>query len=257
MTPVQDYMKDNGLENIYGERNFLIPVARKCPTCNGGFTDMVKTFKKFSGIPETFYDKRYSEFNWDIYLDENGNQVNTTNSRKAVESFLDNFDTWEEKGMGLYIYSTTKGAGKTFLASCICNELMNRIAIRTRFVNASDLLTISQSGDRNAPDEYKRNPLKLLHDCRFLVLDDVGQKNTGSEWLGDILYKILDDRMNRGRVTVITSNLSISSLNLDARVIDRIERICVPIKLPEIEVRSKESREKKMELYKELGLVKS
>lgn len=250
-----EYAKENGLDHIYGKKDFDIWVSKKCPYCNGGFADNVKEAKKISGIPHTFYDKRMDAFDWDIYIGDNGKPADVTNVKKGINSFVNQFETWEENSMGLFIYSRTKGSGKTFLASCICNELMSTRAMKTRFVNASDLIEISNSGDKNSFDEYKRNPMKLLHECKFLVIDDLGQKNLGSDWLADILYKLLDYRMIHNRITIITANMPVEEIPFEERIKDRINKMCMPMHLPEICVRSKETRANKIELLKKVGLM--
>lgn len=238
-----EYAKENGKPHIYGDNDPMIWVSKKCPFCNGGFSENVKVAKKLAGIPETFYNKRLDAFDWSVYVDDRGNMADTTAQQDGIKSFIDKFDVWESKNIGLYIYSKTKGAGKTFLASCICNELMHLKAIRTRFVNASSLIDVSQTEDS-----------KLLYECKFLVIDDLGQKHLGNDWLEDILYKILDERMTNKRMTVITSNVEIKALPFNERITDRIDKLCMPFHLPETCVRSKETREERQELLKELGL---
>lgn len=250
-----EYARENGLDHIYGTKDFNIWVSKKCPYCNGGFAENVKEAKKFSGIPHTFYDKRMDAFDWNVYVGDNGQIVDTTNIKNGINSFITQFETWEENCMGLFIYSRTKGSGKTFLASCICNELMSTRAIKTRFVNASDLIEISNSGDKNSFDEYKRNPMKLLHECKFLVIDDLGQKNLGNDWLADILYKLLDYRMIHNRLTIITANMPVEEIPFEERIKDRVNKMCMPMHLPEICVRSKETRANKIELLKKVGLM--
>ena len=251
---MKDYIEQNHLEHIYEDEDFETRVSRKCPTCHGGFSGRVDTAKKQAGIPTTFYDKRLEAFDWDLYITDEGKAADTSSHQKAVSSFVNDFEDWEKKNMGLYIWSKVKGSGKSFLASCICNELMHTRAIRTRFVNTSDLIDLVQSGDKDSPEEYKRNPLKLLQECKFLVLDDIGQRNN-SDWLEDILYKLLDERMRNGRLTVITSNMNIDNLPFDDRISDRISAICLPLHLPEIKIRSKESRDKRSDFLKEMGLI--
>ena len=251
-----EYAKSNGLPHIYGDKDPYIWVSKKCPFCNGGFAEDVKQARKNSDIPSSFYDKRMKDFDWNAYIRDDGTLVDTADIQRGVQSFIEKFDIWEKKNIGLYICGKTKGSGKTFLASCICNELMYQNAIRTRFVRASELIDISQSGDKNALDESKRNPMKLIYECKFLVIDDLGQKNTGKEWLEDELFKLLDYRMTNGRMTMITSNLDIKQLPFNERVKDRIEKICVEMHLPEICVRTKEARENRQTLFRELGLIK-
>ena len=87
------------------------------------------------------------------------------------------------------------------------------------------------------------------------VIDDLGQKNTGKEWLEDELFKLLDYRMTNNRMTLVTSNLDIKQLPFNERIKDRLEKITVEMHLPEVCVRTKEARENRQALFKELGLI--
>ena len=252
--PVQEYIQRNGLVNIYGKENWDMDVGIKCPLCNGGMDIRVQQAKSSANIPETFYDKRLTDFDWN-YVDDSGNAVDLTKHKGVVESFVKDYEKWDDKGLGLYIYSECKGSGKTFLASCICNELMATKAMRTRFVNASDLIKISQSGEYWSNDMYKKDPLLLLYNCKFLVIDDLGQKNCGGEWIEDLLYTLLNDRINNKKVTVITSNVKINQLPFDERITDRINSMCVPLHLPEVRRRGKDAQRVKHDFMKEIGLV--
>lgn len=241
-------------QRIYG-KDVALDYAEPCPACNGGFADRVETSKKLADIPESFTDKPFTAFKWDIYKDDKGFTVNLSEQKKFIESFINDFEKWSENGLGLYLWSRVKGSGKTFLASTICNELMNRYAIRTKFVSASNLINIAQSGDRNSHDRYERDPISLLCECKVLVLDDLGQKVSGNQWIGDILFQILDERMQSKLVTLITSNVRLSELNFDDRIVDRLNKMCQPIPLPNYCVRAKESNDMKRNLFKELGLM--
>lgn len=244
---IETYGEDNKISNIY---------SYPCPTCKGGLAEKTETAKKVSNIPPTFYNKNYESFNWNIYKDESGNKVDMEKKKRLVESYLKDFDKWCKDGLGLYIHSKTKGSGKTFLASCICNELMERYGIKTKFVRATDLLDISQSGDKNSPDEYKREPIKLLCKCKLLVVDDIGQKKTGAEWLNEILFRISDERMSNKLSTIYTSNLELEELNIDDRIIERINKVSFSVSLPEYNVRSTESYNSKLDFLKSMGLMK-
>ena len=239
-----------------GYEGVMTTFAEPCPTCKGGLAERTETAKKLSNIPVVFYDTNYKSFNWDIYGDSSGNTVNLSKVRKLVEDFLWNYKKWKSKGYGLYIHSKTKGSGKTFLASCLCNELMELYGIKTRFVSATQLLEISQSGDKNSYDEYKREPIKLLCNCELLVIDDIGQKKTGYDWMNEVLFRIVDERMTRGLVTIFTSNLEVDELVLDDRIIERISKVSLSMRLPEFNVRSKESYDEKVQFLKDMGLMK-
>lgn len=238
---------------VYGN-DVLLCMAQLCPDCRGVTSSRTEMFKKSSNIPLTYYNSKYSDFNWGIYQDSSGKAVNLESQKKAVDDFINAYREWKKEGLGFYIYSKTKGSGKSFLASCICNELMQRYNIKTYFVNTSKLLDIAQSGDKDSPDKYKREPLELLSNCELLVLDDIGQKRTGGEWLSEILFKIVDDRMNQRLVTIFTSNVELDSLNIDERIIERINKIAFTLGLPEYNVRSRDSIQGKLDFIKRRSL---
>ena len=234
---------------VYGN-DVSVCMAQECHTCRGATSSRTEMFKKSSNIPLAYYNNKYADFDWSIYQDSTGNTINLEMQRKAVNDFINAYREWKEEGLGFYIYSKTKGSGKTFLASCLCNELMQRYNIKTLFVNTSKLLDIAQSRDKDSPDKYKREPLELLSNCELLVLDDIGQKRTGGEWLSEILFKIIDDRMNQKLVTIFTSNLELDALNIDERIIERINKMAFTLGLPEYNVRSREANQSKVNFIK-------
>lgn len=240
-------------KEVYGERA-VIDYAVPCPACNGGFVGKVKSLKAHADIPSAFYDRGYQDFLWGAYKSE-GKKIDLSDQRRFVDSFVYSFEKWEEKGLGLYIWGKTKGCGKTFLASCISNELMTLYAVRAKFVSCTSLLDLAKSCNPEGRSDFERDPIGVLCSCRVLVLDDLGQKNTGTDWLTDILFRITDARMQKKRVTIITSNIKLSELNFEDRVVDRLYKLCQPIPLPDYCFRTKEANAVKQEFFHELGLL--
>lgn len=232
-------------QKVYGD-NRLIDYARECPYCNGGFDSHVEEVKQRATIPDSYLENRINDFDWDIYRNSKGNKEDVSKQREFITSFIENFDKWCEVPMGLYINSKTRGSGKTFLASCICNEIIKRYAYITKFVSAIDLIDISK-GDND--------PLKPLRECRLLVIDDIGSKLNGQEWLNDILFSIIDYRYQHKLTMIITSNLPIKKLNIDDRLYSRIDKMTQNIPLPEYSVRQMKANQEKLRLFKELNLM--
>lgn len=241
-------------KEVYGEAREL-DYAIPCPLCKGGHAQKVETMRTLAEIPQAFYDKKYSSFDWTLYRDPEGKALDLSKQKRFIDSFISAFEQWEGMGLGLYIWGHIKGCGKTFLASCICNELMSRYAMGTRFVSVTNLLNIAQSADRSGRTEWERDPIGFLCSCKLLVLDDLGQKLTGSEWLTDILFRITDERMQKKLVTIVTSNIRLSELSFDDRVVDRINKTCQPIPLPDYCVRAKEANDQKVSFFREMGLI--
>lgn len=238
---------------VYGD-NRLVPYACICTHCNGGHAEKVERIKKHAEIPPAYYDSNLSMFNWDIYMDEQGKKLDLSLQRKYIESFVEHFNEWEKTGVGLYICSKTRGSGKTFLASCICNSLIEKYPMNTKFVSASELIDIQKNASETGT-EYERDPIALLCNCKLLVIDDLGQKQTGADWLNDILFRIIDNRTQKKLVTIITSNFEMRELQLESRTVGRIDENCKRIPLPEFCVRSRVGKQKQLELFGKLGLI--
>lgn len=246
------YKADRG--EIYGTGGpVLIDYAAPCPECSGGLEVRSEAVRQRANIPASYCDATLRQFDWEYQ--ENGKPANMEGKRKVVDSFIADFTEWEKDGMGLYIHSRTRGSGKTFLASCICNELMKSGAMVTKFVRAGDLIDIAKSADPTSPNLYEREPVRLLQACKLLVLDDIGQKQSGAAWHEDILFQIIDQRVNDGLVTIYTSNVRLDQLEIDDRIVSRIYQKSVELRLPEYSHRTKAANLHKVAFLKERGVI--
>lgn len=252
-----DREQQQRLQAIYGELGNHHPYTIPCRRCNGGHVTKVEIAKNAAKIPNSFYDKKISDFDWNIYRDQEGKEINTSKQKSMVENFIDDFAEWERdddtKGVGFYIYSSMKGSGKTLLASAICNSLISKYPMQTRFVSASQLLNLAKQSDGSG--NYERDPLSLLCNCKLLVLDDLGQKNSGSDWMNDVLFQIVDARYQQKLITIYTSNVPLQSLDFDDRIVDRIYKTSIKLSLPEYCVRAREANEQQRRIFKKYGLM--
>ena len=234
-------------KKVYGDDR-LLDYAEPCPYCNGGFEHKAEEVKQRATIPDSYLNNLLGDFDWDIYVDAKGNKIDVSKQKEFITSFIDDFEKWSDVPLGLYINSKTRGSGKTFLASCICNEIIKKYACVTKFVSAIDLIDISK-GDND--------PLKPLKECRLLVLDDVGAKLNGQEWLNDILFSIIDYRYQHKLTMIITSNIPLKRLKIDDRLDSRIDKMTQNIPLPECSVRQLKANQDKLKLFKNLNLIKT
>lgn len=230
--------------------------VRKCSRCNGATDTYSQVIKERANIPAAFYNDDMSRFNRNIYVDTDGKAIDISKQMKLVDSFIEDFQKWEREGMGLYIFSGMKGSGKTFLASCICNSLISKYPMVTKFVSAPNLIELSQQGvNGKYATQYDRDPIELLCNCKLLVLDDLGAKTGGIDWQNDLLFRITDARMQQKLVTIYTSNIEMENLNFDDRVTDRIYKTSLQISLPEKCIRAREANEKKRDFLKDMGIL--
>lgn len=216
----------------------------ECPHCKQVQKQRVHDMQQASDVPSAFYNSRMKDFDWDIYKG-----VPLQRPAALVHKFITEFDKWQKQGLGLYIYSGMKGSGKTFLASCICNELTEK-GVATKFVSANDLIRLDSIDSSDG-----KHIIEGLCNAKVLVLDDLMSKEgKGGNWLSEILFRITDYRMIHKKVTIFTSNLPLSELQIDDRVLDRINRMVVPMTLPNQCIRSLKAKDETQQFLTSLGL---
>lgn len=239
-----------GTFGVYLEPKEIV-FTEPCPECRGGHEGKVEKVRHRANIPPAYYEATLEAFDWNGYEDDKGT-VDLSLQKKFVDSFVNDFEKWQAEGLGLYIYSSIRGTGKTFLASCICNELMKQKALVSKFVSASELIKMDHEDSKT---NFEKSQIETLCECSLLVIDDLGQQKSGENWLDDILFRIIDYRYQHKLVTCITSNIELKRLRLDDRVSDRLNKMCQNLPLPEISYRQKESNKSKKEFFKDLGLM--
>lgn len=240
------YCQDTGLilekridSVTYGEPNEL-EYAVTCPHC-GGIAARAEGFQKLSHMPLVFCKDDLSNIDWDIYTDDKGKKIDISDVKELIELFVEHFMDKDGEGEGLYFYSKSRGSGKTYLATCLANTLMNKYGISAKFVSASELIALDKKED---------DQIEGLCTCRLLILDDLGAVKSAADWNNSIIFRIIDSRLNSRLSTVITSNCTIEKLPVDTRIIDRIFSIALEIHLPEVSIRLQKSRQAHVDLIR-------
>ena len=164
-----------------------------------------------SGMPKEYTYKRGKDFNWDYYRDDTNPQKNIANA------FISRYEEFRRSGRGLYIYSATKGSGKTLLACCLANEVMERYNAVVKFVQVLDYIDLIKRKDEDA--DMERHSLKR---CGLLILDDVGVQTEKQEWINNALFSLVDERYRNMLPTLYTSNVPIEKASGDDRIQSRI-----------------------------------
>lgn len=210
-----------------------VEYGREC-SCGKRRKDIMANRVAFAEVPEVFKDMRLDSFKVDAY--ERAESVeNAKRAVKAINYWLNEFEAMKERGMGLYLYSNTKGSGKTRISVSIANELMYEKQQRVKFATSLDIINeIKASWDRKGESESK-----LLFDLStvdVLIIDDFGTEQA-KDWIGERFYQIVNTRYVDKKITIFTSNYSLDRLNYDDRITNRIKERTFPIPFPEESVR--------------------
>lgn len=187
----------------------------------------------FAEIPEAFKGINLKEFRTDIYQKEESKKK-ISDACQIIRAYLDDFGNQKEDGMGLYIYSQTKGSGKTHIAAGIANELLKNYVVKFS-VSITIIQEIKNTWGKDA--EYSESKLlDALSTTDILVIDDFGVE-TPAGWINDKFYQIINERYINKKVTIFTSNEPLETLQYDDRITNRIRERTYQIAFPEESVR--------------------
>ena len=178
---------------------------------------------------------RLSTFRSDVYRE--------TESRKKilaacaiVKEYLEHFHDEKRKGMGLYIYSSTKGSGKTRMAASIGNELMEKHDTAVKFSTSTKILSEIRKTYEPGTIITESKLIDALVTTEVLIIDDFGTEKV-TDWVKDKFYEIINSRYVEKKVTLFTSNESLDTLKYDDRITNRIKEMCYQIDFPEESIR--------------------
>lgn len=216
-------------KQLFPEYDAVIPldVGTRCPVCQG------KVKFEATGFPNIFSEADMTKFDFSEY----GSQGKLL--REVTVNFFQNFPEWERREKGLYLWSATKGSGKTFLSCCLSASVQAKYKKKLMFVSAVDYLQAVKETFKQGTDVP--NNLYGYLNCDLLILDDLGAEKP-SDWANQELFHLIDYRMCKGKQMLITSNVPPESLKCDGRVIDRISRMCLALQMPEVSVRKRRAK---------------
>ena len=144
-----------------------------------------------------------------------------------AERYVEHFPEMMQTGQGLLFWGNV-GTGKTFLAGCIANALLEQKipVLMTSFPKILNALGGLYSAERN-------ECLASLNRYTLLVIDDMGIERD-TQYTLETVYTVIDERYKSGKPFIITTNIQLDILgnpqDLEhARIYDRIMERCMPV----------------------------
>ena len=154
---------------------------------------------------------------------------------EIAKRYVQHWEEFRNSSTGLLLWGDV-GTGKSFIAGCIANALLDKgvPVIMTNFARLLNKLTDMYSGDRNAYiDSFKRYPL--------MIIDDLGIERN-SEFAREQVFSVIDSRYRSQLPMIVTTNLSLKKLKhpedmARARIYDRVLERCLPIRVNDKNIR--------------------
>lgn len=226
------------------QNDICVDFAIPCRICKGQRQNFIQETRASLILP---YYYGISAFNPNIYKDAQGNIIDFKKQYEFIRNYCENYKEVAKDIdiKGLYIHSATAGNGKTFLASCICYEMYNRHHLMPTYITENNLLDRLTANNPGA----QISPRAQLAEAPILFIDDMWRKETGREWVNDEIFNIIDYRYTHDLPTIITSNVPLTSDKIDKRIGSRLNAMCAPIKIPDVEIRNAEQQERRRRMF--------
>ena len=145
---------------------------------------------------------------------------------KTAHFYVDHWEDMKAGNIGYLLWGSV-GTGKSYLAGCIANALMEK-EISVRMTNFALIFN-----DLAATFEGKNEYISNL--CRYplLILDDFGMER-GTEYGLEQVYNVIDSRYRSGKPLIVTTNLTLTELQNPqdtphARIYDQLLEMCAPV----------------------------
>lgn len=188
-----------------------------------------------------FTDQTMREWTFE---NDNGENPQTATAHRYVEK-------WEREyaeNLGCLFWGSV-GTGKSYLAGCIANALMEK-EIPVHMTNFALILN-----DLAASFENRNEYISRL--CRYplLIIDDFGMER-GTDYGLEQVFHVIDTRYRSNKPLIATTNRPLDELKkptdtAHSRIYDRLLSMCVPIRFTGVNFRQ-ETAKRKMETMKKL-----
>jgi len=166
-------------------------------------------------------------------------------SYTIAKNYVKEYEQMKKENIGL-IFCGTVGSGKTYLACCIANALIEEYMIRVKIRNFAQIINdLQKSGFDLDKNEY----IESLTNVSVLILDDLGIERDTS-YAKEQVYNIVNSRYLKQKPTIFTTNLPYEKIqNSDdgveyERIYSRIIEMCIPIKVMGEDFRKRLQKEK-------------
>ena len=162
---------------------------------------------------------------------------NGLNSKMDIaKNYVEKWTEMSEKNQGLLLMGDT-GTGKTYMASAIANALIEK-EVSVKIVNFEYI------NNELFDTQLKNRWLEKLKSYDLLIIDDLGSERDTSYSMENV-FTVIDQRVNSGKPMIITSNIRIDDIDTTKdltkrRIYDRINLVCIPVIVNDVDIRDKE-----------------
>lgn len=210
----------NKIEKILVDMGYpkdYLDIKYECEKCmDTGFVDGKKCDCLVKLLEELTFEENasgcelelhnFSEFDLSYYPSTNAPDDPYIYMKDLLQDCIKYADTFNERSDSLLFIGNT-GLGKTFMCSCIAKRVLEKgytVIFRSILKVLEDALSY----------HFGRSDINTLDDLSnadLVILDDLGSEF--SDRSDPILYQVINDRLNKHKPTIITTNFTAQQIN--------------------------------------------
>lgn len=153
-------------------------------------SDIISRNKELANIPEHY---RSAEIE----------TVESPDARKIGMNYIRNFKKMGRTGLLLY---GDVGTGKTYLAACIANVLLNK-GISVKWLTSMQIVERGSFFNESEYAEYTHSITAL----DLLIIDDLGAER-GTEFALERVHSLVNTRISSNKPIIVTTNIDINDM---------------------------------------------
>ena len=212
-------LADNGYPEDYLDMHYTCPVCCDRGYNGSRYCDCFKTLCGKLAADELNKSAQlmlsdFDSFDLTYYAGEN--YIQMKNILEFTRQYAETFTT---KSKSILMFGET-GLGKTHLSLAIANVVLKK-GYSVIYDSAINILRNIEK--EHFSYEHSSDMIDLVMDTDLLILDDIGTEYDSSFYRATV-YNIINTRLNRGKPSIISTNLNFEGINsrYDQRVMSRI-----------------------------------
>ena len=201
------------LRSLGHEADWLDPIV-SCKKCGdsgvygGGVCDCLKKFYNAEltrdvGVLLKNGDESFEKFDLSLY------EGSARETMKSVFEIARDYADHFSPASGNLLFQGGTGLGKTFLSACVARVVAQK-GFSVCYDSASAVIAAFEAQKFDRSEEADARVRRMLA-CDLMILDDLGTE-MATPFADSALYTLINTRLNEGKNTIISTNLSYDEL---------------------------------------------
>lgn len=205
--------------------------------------ELIRAGIESAGLSALIKTQNFDTFRLDYYKDKD-RALMESNVRRLMQ-FAQSFSATTSDS---WLFFGATGLGKTHLSTAVAGVVIQR-GFDVIFDSVQEILAVYEEerfSRGEGTQHQKGRTVEALMDCDLLIMDDLGAEVT-NQFTVSSLYSMINTRINRGKSTIINTNLPQSEIRnrYTDRIASRLFGEYIPLLFHGVDVRSQKLAEGK------------